>query len=454
MASRLRQQSARSGVPTASTGEATSPVFGLVDREIAPVLEGRDDASLASAKTHWFFGDWNSLIALDIESLHGNADRDRFALLVGSAHQQLGNHETARRFIRQALDWGCPHKLVARILIAGVHNTLGRASALKEDERRIALHFKAAVAASDSGETALASHARSVREMARLGLLPQAATLLDDELRATAAEQRPQHQQSRLKVLETEVELLRHALTLAQQRQQLYQPSAESESPARNSANLDRQADLKTRSVSQLGQDLWVLEQTGYKRGGFFVEFGATDGIILSNSWLLEKEFGWNGICAEPNPKFHQGLRRNRQCIVSDACIGPRTGEEVEFLMADEYGGMIKHADMDNNAERRSGYLENASHTVRLRTVSLNDFLVNLNAPRNIDYLSIDTEGSEFEILAAFPFEDWQIDFLTVEHNFTPQRQQLRELLESKGYSAIEADWDDWYYKSNGRHPF
>ena len=66
------------------------------------------------------------------------------------------------------------------------------------------------------------------------------------------------------------------------------------------------------RSYSQLGQDLTVLKFYNDKRDGYFIELGASDGITLSNTYLLEKEFGWKGICAEPVPVKYEALCKNR----------------------------------------------------------------------------------------------------------------------------------------------
>jgi len=426
------------------------PTLELAEQEMAPILEGADEATLARTKTHWFFGEWHQLVALDLDSLHTHPDRDRFALLIASAHQQLGAHEKARTYTRMSLNWGCPPRVVAQVLIAGVHNTLGRAAALKQDEPRITHHFEASVAAIGTKDTALVSHARAVREMARMGLLPQAATLVDKQLQITHEQkQKPHQQEAHYKVLQTEVELLSHELSLAQQRQQIFFDATgnnhtESNIDQNDPAQLER---LKKCAVSQLGQDLWVLEQTNYKQNGFFVEFGATDGVLLSNSWLLEKKFGWKGICAEPNPKFFNQLKENRNCIVSNACIGATTGEEIEFVFADAYGGMKKHISIDNNEHRRAGYAELSDANVTMETISLNDFLLQHNAPQEIDYLSIDTEGSELDILETFPFDGWNIKMLTIEHNFTEQRADIRALMKHNGYHYIEMQWDDWYYK-------
>jgi FkbM family methyltransferase len=449
---RVRKKELQQQISSADIQQNTEaqPTLELAEQEMAPILEGSDEDTLARAKTHWFFGEWQQLAALDIDSLHAHPDRDRFALLIASAHQQLGEHEKAHAYTRMSLNWGCPPQVVAQVLIAGVHNTLGRAAALNQDESRIAHHFEASVAAISTKDTALVSHARSVREMARMGLLPQAATLVDKQLQVTHNQpQKSLQQEAHYKVLQTEVELLSHELSLAQQRQQIFSTPTgnnhtESDFDPNDPAQLER---LKKCAVSQLGQDLWVLKQTNYKKNGFFVEFGATDGVLLSNTWLLEKKFRWNGICAEPNPKFIDKLKRNRSCIVSNACIGATTGEKIEFVFADAYGGMKKHINIDNNAHRRAGYADLHDTNVIIETISLHDFLLQHNAPRVIDYLSIDTEGSELDILETFPFGEWEIRILTVEHNFTEQRAKIKSLMEHNGYHCKEMQWDDWFSK-------
>jgi FkbM family methyltransferase len=188
-----------------------------------------------------------------------------------------------------------------------------------------------------------------------------------------------------------------------------------------------------------------VLERTGHKRNGFFVEFGATDGVRLSNTWLLETEFGWRGICAEPNPKMFAQLKRNRRCTVSDACVGARSGDLVDFVLAEEYGGMVRDMNSDMHAAKREAYLADSAYRTAFVTTSLHDLLTRLGAPREIDYLSIDTEGSELEILSAFPFDRWQIRLLTVEHNFSGSRERIRELLAGHGYRWSECSHDDFF---------
>jgi FkbM family methyltransferase len=85
-----------------------------------------------------------------------------------------------------------------------------------------------------------------------------------------------------------------------------------------------------------------------------------------------------------------------------------------------------------------------------VQTISLNDLLIKHQAPKYIDYLSIDTEGSEYEILKAFNFNEFSIQIITVEHNYSPQRELIFALLTSHGYKRKYeniSEFDDWYVK-------
>lgn len=250
----------------------------------------------------------------------------------------------------------------------------------------------------------------------------------------------------KLTILHSEVELIRHEMTIAQQKQQLYMLASDQSNSLDLADTKAFKEALIAQSPSQLGQDIWVLEQHSYKRDGFFVEFGATDGVLLSNTYILEKLFGWKGLCAEPNPKYFEKLQKNRQCVVANSCISANTGEEVEFIFADEYGGIASYAAADSHTDKRNAYA-NEFGKATLQTISLHDFLSKHNAPRKIDFLSIDTEGSEFDILNMFPFDEWEIKCITVEHNYSEAREKIYKLLTSNGYERKTVQFDDWYYR-------
>ena len=86
---------------------------------------------------------------------------------------------------------------------------------------------------------------------------------------------------------------------------------------------------------SQLGQEIFALIQNDFKRDGYFVEFGATNGVELSNTHLLEKEFGWTGILAEPGLVWHKELHENRVCNIETQCVWSKSGETLSFHESD-----------------------------------------------------------------------------------------------------------------------
>jgi FkbM family methyltransferase len=199
-------------------------------------------------------------------------------------------------------------------------------------------------------------------------------------------------------------------------------------------------------SHAQLFQDLFVAFCLGRKRDGFFVEFGAANGIDHSNTLLLERHFEWKGILAEPARCWHSSLKRNRQVAIDTRCVWSETGMNLEFAETErgDLSTLSTFADHDFHWERRRNRI-----TYSVETISLNDLLRFHNCPKEIDYLSIDTEGSELAILRSFAFERYEISIITVEHNFCdPDRKQLHELLTGKGFTRVFepfSGFDDWY---------
>lgn len=198
-------------------------------------------------------------------------------------------------------------------------------------------------------------------------------------------------------------------------------------------------------SMSQLGQDVFALTQSRCRTGGFFVEFGATNGWELSNTFLLEKLFGWLGIVAEPARQFHAELARTRRCAIDHRAVWSRTGETLQFLESTTgaLSSLLEYAASDHHeAKRRIG------QTYPVETVSLNELLDAHGAPREIDYISIDTEGSELAILEAFDFDRFEVRCLTIEHNYTENRSRIQSLLKARGYEHVHQGislWDDWF---------
>jgi hypothetical protein len=125
----------------------------------------------------WQFGDWDSLVSMDWATIKRHPRRAELALLTSAALQQLGNSDEARERVLEALKWGCDRRLALEILLAGVHNTLGRVAAIRREDVRALQHFQKAVAGV-SGDLWLACQARSVREIVRLGLMGDALRTL------------------------------------------------------------------------------------------------------------------------------------------------------------------------------------------------------------------------------------------------------------------------------------
>lgn len=212
-----------------------------------------------------------------------------------------------------------------------------------------------------------------------------------------------------------------------------------------NSNNLqiirNRIANYTGSSNSQFRQDVVAMAVNDFAHERFFIEFGALDGVTDSNTLVLEKEYKWKGLLCEPGKGFHSKLFASRSSIIDTRAITNVTGETVQFKEMLTYTGLsglekYNYDDMHANT-RRTGN----SHVYEVETVTLTDLLDQYRAPHLIDYMSVDTEGSEPDILDVFDFSKYVCRFINVEHNYNEvNKQRVRNRLLSFGYRVVFED--------------
>jgi len=199
-----------------------------------------------------------------------------------------------------------------------------------------------------------------------------------------------------------------------------------------------------------LGQDILALALTDFKCQGYFVEFGAMDGVAGSNTYLLEKNYAWTGIVAEAARVWHDKVAVTRSCAKDFRAVAAYSGQNLTFKETDVQLGLSGLVDFfddkEYHAQRRAA---STGASYKVQTVSLNDLLSEHDAPGYIDYISMDTEGSESAILDTFDFGRYRVGLWTIEHNyFDRARNHIYAIMSTNGYKRLAPELstiDDWY---------
>ena len=205
-------------------------------------------------------------------------------------------------------------------------------------------------------------------------------------------------------------------------------------------------------SYGQLKQDLLCLDYFDKKRDGYFVDIGAGNGRDLSNTYLLEKKYGWKGICVEP---LDAPFKLCKECRPNSICRNTAIYDkeaEVEFSYIEGSSGEdYMYSGITNDIKHHVTKVENSSKKILMNTITLNKLLEEAGAPEVMDFLSIDTEGSESKILEALDHKKYKFRYITVEHNYLMgQRSDIARVLTSNGYQFhMENQWDDVYILKN-----
>jgi FkbM family methyltransferase len=199
---------------------------------------------------------------------------------------------------------------------------------------------------------------------------------------------------------------------------------------------------MSQKYVSQHKQDA-VLDQVVFTNHspGVFLDIGANDGITYSNTFFLEKERRWNGVCVEPLQKAFEKLKAGRNCILENCAVGSEDKED-DFLQITGYAEMLSGLMKNYNkkhlerVDKEIAAYGGEKKIITIKTVNINNLLAR-HKMFKIDYCNIDTEGSELEIIRAIDFSKVSIGVITVEANYKAERIKMKWLLFLKGYRYI-----------------
>ena len=203
-------------------------------------------------------------------------------------------------------------------------------------------------------------------------------------------------------------------------------------------------------TFSQVGQDRWVINILNNKKNGYFLDIGAHDGKYLSNTYLLEKKYGWNGLCIEGNENVIERLKNNRSCKCVYGLLDSQV-KDVKFLVYDKdyQTGVFSKILSDQEAKEIKKTYDPEKNKFLIKdkkTTLITNILKENNVPKEIDYLSIDIEGKEINVLETFPFNEYKVKCITVEHNEPhegPKRQNIiRNILTKNGFSYVKGNDD------------
>lgn len=201
-------------------------------------------------------------------------------------------------------------------------------------------------------------------------------------------------------------------------------------------------------SNSQLFQD-FLPEYCGINidsQAGYFVEVGAGNGVKFSNTLFLENH-GWTGILIEPNKTAFKKLRKIRSSILCDSACFDISGQFVKFTETreGEYSAFTSlYMNPLSNESKRSPV---SSYLVR--TITLDELFEQFNSPKIIDFLTIDTEGSEIQVINGINFKKYKFKIICIEMNYSKIKSEIiNKKLQAEGYMQILkslSSFDTWF---------
>jgi FkbM family methyltransferase len=199
---------------------------------------------------------------------------------------------------------------------------------------------------------------------------------------------------------------------------------------------------------SQAGQDK-IIKEVFFKnkKNGFFIEIGAYDGIQGSNCYHFEKLLNWSGIAFEPSSIQFEKLKKNRKCKLLNNAVSHEI-KEVEFIEVTE--GLTQMSGINDNSFKRNINIISNDERSKIRSINLKTITFEQVVPKNvvIDYLSIDIEGGEMDLLKSINFNNNEIKVVSVENN-SPTELNFKDFFYNKNFIYFDRVGQDEIFYNN-----
>lgn len=189
-------------------------------------------------------------------------------------------------------------------------------------------------------------------------------------------------------------------------------------------------------SFAKSGLDLQVFQMLQQKKTGFFVDIGSHHPILANNSFFFSLR-GWRGICVDPNPEFSNLYRKKRpKDLFLNIGISSQSNTQLNYYKLKK--GLSARNSFSEEYIYSNKLQESIEEIIPVKVMSLKEVFDKYLKVDKIDFLSIDCEGLDFEVLKSNDWEKYRPKIVCIETHGTLQNDLISEstiFMAKHGYS-------------------
>jgi FkbM family methyltransferase len=203
---------------------------------------------------------------------------------------------------------------------------------------------------------------------------------------------------------------------------------------------------------SQFGEDRLLARIFEGKRSGLCIEVGANDGVNDSTTYYFEQQ-GWDCLLIEPNPDLCIAIRAVRNARLFECAASAAEGSATLYIAEGaERAHGVSGLGADEHARRRISAFGFVARPLQVTKRRLDDMLEEAGITRSPDFITIDVEGHELEVLQGLSIDKWKPHIILAEDNSHFEDDRVPRYLNRFGYKPFRRTGvNDWYAHSSHR---